>query len=99
MDLNKDSLSVDTRKDYLKNEILTKREMLSLTHRIFDPIGYTSVPLRLEIMLQKCQKLKVTWNSKLPIKIRKNFEKWKNQLNDLENIVIPSCILNDPENS
>ena len=52
-DLNEDSISTDLREDELKNGILTKRKTLSLTHRVFDPIRYTSpVTLRPKIMLQ-----------------------------------------------
>ena len=60
-DLNEDSFSIDLRKDDQKNEILTKRKKLSLTHIVFSPIECTfPVILKPKIMLQECWKLKVT---------------------------------------
>lgn len=92
-DLNKDTLSIDLREDKSDQEILTKRKILSLTHKVFDPIGYTS-PFTLlpKIMLQECWQLKISWDAELPSTIKKKFEKWKNQLTDLRNIEIPRCL-------
>ena len=99
-DLNEDLLSIGFREDDLKNEILTNWKSLFVIRRVFDPIGYTSpMTLRLIIMLQECWKLKVTLVTKLPVCIKKKFENGKNQLNDFKDIVIPRCIISDPENS
>ncbi|GFY14987.1 uncharacterized protein TNCV_235371 [Trichonephila clavipes] len=59
-DLDQDLLSVDIKVHESKNEILTKRKILSLVHKIFDPIGFTCpVTLIPKIMLQECWTLKV----------------------------------------
>ncbi|GFX75863.1 uncharacterized protein TNCV_2238351 [Trichonephila clavipes] len=69
-DLDQDLLSVDIKVHESKNEILTKRKILSLVHKIFDPIGFTCpVTLILKIMLQECWTLKVKWDSELPASI------------------------------
>ena len=49
--------------------------------------------------LQECWNLEVIWDAELPICVKKKIEKWKNQLNDLKDIVMSRCIVNDPENA
>lgn len=98
--LDQDSLSVDIKVDESRNEILTRRKILSLVHRVFDPIGYTCpVTLIPKLMLQECWKLKVSWDSDIPTAVGQKFEKWKEQLNILKTIAVPRCIIEDPETS
>ncbi|GFT60853.1 integrase catalytic domain-containing protein [Trichonephila clavipes] len=99
-DLDQDLLSVDIKVHESKNEILTKRKILSLVHKIFDPIGYTCpVTLIPKIMLQECWTLKVKWDSELPASIWQKFQKWKDQLDRLKAIAVPRCMIEDPETS
>ncbi|GFS51374.1 DUF1758 domain-containing protein [Trichonephila clavipes] len=89
-DLDQDLLSVDIKVHESKNEILTKRKILSLVHKIFDPIGFTCpVTLIPKIMLQECWTLKVKWDSELPASIWQKFQKWKDQLDRLKAIAVP----------
>ncbi|GFS58693.1 integrase catalytic domain-containing protein [Trichonephila clavipes] len=75
-DLDQDLLSVDIKVHESKNEILTKRKILSLVHKIFDPIGFTCpVTLIPKIMLQECWTLRVKWDSELPASIWQKFQK------------------------
>nr|XP_042913091.1 uncharacterized protein LOC122273094 [Parasteatoda tepidariorum] len=85
-----DTLTCDLRKLEFKDEPVTKRSILSLAHKLFDPIGFTA-PLTLipKIILQECWKIKVSWDCKLPDNIVKEFHKWKNQLFELQNVKIP----------
>ncbi|GFW45139.1 integrase_H2C2 domain-containing protein [Trichonephila clavipes] len=77
-DLDQDLLSVDIKVHESKNEILTKRKILSLVHKIFDPIGFTCpVTLIPKIMLQECWTLKVKWDSELPASIWQNSKNGK----------------------
>ncbi|GFS51141.1 uncharacterized protein TNCV_3532521 [Trichonephila clavipes] len=99
-DLDQDLLSVDIKVHESKNEILTKRKILSLVHKIFDPIGFTCpVTLIPKIMLQECWTLKVKWDSELPASIWQKFQKWKDQLDRLKAIAVPRCMIENPETS
>ncbi|GFT16055.1 integrase catalytic domain-containing protein [Trichonephila clavipes] len=99
-DLDQDLLSVDIKVHESKNEILTKRKILSLVHKIFDPIGFTCpATLIPKIMLQECWTLKVKWDSELPASIWQKFQKWKDQLDRLKAIAVPRCMIEDPETS
>ncbi|GFT48822.1 uncharacterized protein TNCV_3004011 [Trichonephila clavipes] len=99
-DLDQDLLSVDIKVHESKNEILTKKKILSLVHKIFDPIGFTCpVTLIPKIMLQECWTLKVKWDSELPASIWQKFQKWKDQLDRLKAIAVPRCMIEDPETS
>ncbi|GIZ01331.1 reverse transcriptase [Caerostris extrusa] len=83
-------LSCDFRKFRLEDEPITKRKILSLTHKIFDPIGFTCpVTLVPKIILQECWKIKVSWDTKLPENIVKMFKKFKNRIIELKKIAIP----------
>ncbi|GFV66015.1 uncharacterized protein TNCV_4086901 [Trichonephila clavipes] len=56
---------------------VTKRRILSLAHRIFDPIGFTCpITLIPKLLIQECWKIEASWDSKLQIDIeRKLVEK------------------------
>ncbi|GIY91359.1 reverse transcriptase [Caerostris extrusa] len=78
-----DTLSCDFRKFKLEDEPIPKRKILSLAHKIFDPIGFTCpVTLVPKIMLQECWKIKVSWDTKLAENIVKMFKKWKTELSN-----------------
>ncbi|XP_042909950.2 uncharacterized protein [Parasteatoda tepidariorum] len=94
-DSKKDILSIDLRDLDLiaKNQSVTKRNILSTVHKIFDPIGFTCpVTLIPKLILQECWKLKLSWDSELPSWMAKKFNKWKDQLKILNDISIPRCL-------
>ncbi|GFS52654.1 integrase catalytic domain-containing protein [Trichonephila clavipes] len=66
---------------------VTKRRIISLAHRYFDPIGFTCpVTLIPKLLIQECWKIEAAWNSKLKIDIERKFEKWKNQLTEIQDL-------------
>ncbi|GFX70606.1 integrase catalytic domain-containing protein [Trichonephila clavipes] len=69
-----DTLFISYRETELKEEV-TKRRILSLAHRIFDPIGFTC-PFTLipKLLIEECWKMETSWNSKLQIYIERKFE-------------------------
>ncbi|GFX57540.1 integrase catalytic domain-containing protein [Trichonephila clavipes] len=71
-------------------EEVTKRRIISLAHRFFDPIGF-SCPITLitELLIEESWKIETSWNSKLQIDIERKFEKWKNQLIEIQDLKIP----------
>ncbi|GFX31833.1 DUF5641 domain-containing protein [Trichonephila clavipes] len=100
-DLDQDLLSVDIKVHESKNEILTKRKILSLVHKIFDPIGFTC-PVTL-IPKNNASRVLDTQSqirdSELPASIWQKFQKWKDQLDRLKAIAVPRCMIEDPETS
>ncbi|GFX24714.1 integrase catalytic domain-containing protein [Trichonephila clavipes] len=88
--VKEDTFSISYRETESKEEV-TKRRIISLAHRYFDPIGFTC-PIT-ELLLEECWKIETSWNSKLQIDIERKFEKWKNQLIEIQDLKIPRRLL------
>lgn len=75
-------------------EKITKRTILSMAYRIYDPLG-VACPLLLcpKIILQETWADKLSWDQEVNEVIRDRFMKWVNQLEHLEKISIPRCII------
>ncbi|GFT48704.1 integrase catalytic domain-containing protein [Trichonephila clavipes] len=86
--VKEDTLSISYRETESKE--VTKRRIISLAHRYFEPIGFTCpITLITELLMQECWKIETSWNSKLQIDIERKFEKWKNQLIEIQDLQIP----------
>lgn len=87
LDTRRDTLSCDFWNFKLENTI-TKVTILSLMHKIFNPIISFTFPVILitKLFLQKCWKIKASWDSKLPNKIDQEFVKWTNKIDDFRNL-------------
>ncbi|GFT92323.1 integrase catalytic domain-containing protein [Trichonephila clavipes] len=87
--VKEDTLSISYRETESKEEV-TKRRILSLACRIFDPIGFTChFTLIPKLLIEECWKIETSWNSKLQIDIERKFERWENQLIEIQDIKIP----------
>ena len=68
-DLSGDELVVDLREavhDVQETEVLTKRRIVSIVSRIFDPIGIASpVTIQAKLLLQQLHKAKMEWDSSI----------------------------------
>ena len=82
---------------FLKTEFLTKRIVLSISSRIFDPVGVTA-PLMItpKLILRKLWEEKVPWDAKIPEVYEKQFRSWMNELTILENVEIPRWLYFTP---
>ncbi|GBM66213.1 hypothetical protein AVEN_27902-1, partial [Araneus ventricosus] len=70
--------------------VISKRLILSLVQKIFDPIGILcAVTLPPKILLQDTWKLKVGWDIELPPDVSKKFFKWVNELYLLKEVCLP----------
>lgn len=90
-----DELSCDT-KDILEveNGFLTKRSILSIANRIFDPIGFLSpVTLIPKLLMQQCWKEKISWDSKLPESVENKFKCWIKNVKYVKDICIPRRLI------
>ena len=81
---------------------LTKRKLLSVTQKVFDPVGYTApVTIIPKVILQKTWNLKLNWDDELPSSLVKPFKLWLQHLPALSRVQIPRWlnITSENENS
>ena len=70
----------------------TKRNILSITSSIFDPLGFLSpFILNAKILLQELWRRKYTWDAAIDHNLQKTWFQWTDQLSQLQNISIPRC--------
>ena len=68
----------------------TKKNLLSLTASVWDPLGLVSPFLvKPKLMFQEICKSKIGWRGRLPEDLRLKWEEWKSQLPDLAQIRLP----------
>ena len=69
---------------------LTKREMLSISSRIFDPLGLISpIVIETKILLQQLWVLGIGWDAEVPTSIQLRWRKWLQELEQASEIVFP----------
>lgn len=87
-----DMLFVDVRKLEDVSETISRRIILSTTHRVFDPIGFLApVMLCPKLLLQESWHKKMNWDEPVSPEIKNKFEKWFKHIVLLEKIKIPRC--------
>ncbi|GFR09963.1 uncharacterized protein TNCT_373021 [Trichonephila clavata] len=89
---NTDLLTCDLRNISTEiNDTCSKRQLLSISQKIFDPIGFTApVTLIPKLLMQKAWKnYKLTWDQKLPSEIVEEFKNWLASLEFLKLVQIP----------
>ncbi|GBN14931.1 Mariner Mos1 transposase [Araneus ventricosus] len=78
--------------------ILSKREILATTHKVFDPLGIACpVTLIPKLLLQRLWKLKLPWDQEVDSNSKSEFCKWLNDLKHLERLKIPRWLNCDLE--
>ncbi|GFX13456.1 integrase catalytic domain-containing protein [Trichonephila clavipes] len=72
----------------------SKRCILSVVGRIFDPIGILGpFVIKLKCLLQELWTLRVEWDSELPPKLRHKWQQWSSEAEGLTEIKIPRFYL------
>lgn len=72
------------------NGICTKRTMLSVVSRIFDPLGFLSpISLFIKLLIKKLWEIKWDWDDPAPKEIKMLWEKFENEFSLLNNTKIP----------
>ncbi|XP_035214415.1 uncharacterized protein LOC118188155 [Stegodyphus dumicola] len=98
-DLEKDSLSCKIEETFNLREPITKRKVLSITQKIFDPIGFTApITVIPKLILQETWNQKIKWDEDLPLPLSEQFGTLLNQLPLLSQIEIPRWLNIDYEN-
>lgn len=73
--------------------IVTKRVILSLTHKIFDPIGITCpIALQPKLILKSLWKEKIAWDVEIQDSRKDEFHKWIKELSLLKELEIPRSL-------
>ncbi|XP_054717257.1 uncharacterized protein LOC129226651 [Uloborus diversus] len=68
----------------------TKRFLLQVAGRIFDPIGFVApYVIRLKILIQRVWEMGLLWDQEMPQVIKKPFRQWCLELKDLSLVEIP----------
>lgn len=76
---------------------LTKRGILSVVSRVFDPCGFLCPALLLpKLLLQEAWKLHLEWDEELPADLQRRFKLWLSQLETLESVVVPRRMHHGP---
>ncbi|XP_035222075.1 uncharacterized protein LOC118194962 [Stegodyphus dumicola] len=98
-DLEKDCLSCKFEETFNLREPITKRKVLSITQKIFDPIGFTAPITAIpKLILQETWNQKIKWDEELPLHLSEQFGTWLNQLPLLSQIEIPRWLNIDYKN-
>ena len=88
--VTKDVFTFDTVK--VKEEDVTKRNILKTVASIFDPVGFVAPFLVTgKIFLQELWRLKIDWDDRITKSQYKQWEKWKGELVNLKGVTIPRC--------
>ena len=93
-DRESDTLSLKVNfSEKLDSEKVTKRSILSVAHRIFDPLGFAAPAVLFpRLLLQETWAQKLSWDQELSGDIKMKFLKWAQSLRDLSEIKVPRCL-------
>jgi len=92
-DKKEDTLAV-VNMSVVKDGVITRRTILSVAQRLFDPIGFTCpVSLCPKLLLQQCWALKGEWDEEVPDDVRKGFLRWLQDLPLLQEVKIPRWLM------
>ncbi|GFR30277.1 integrase catalytic domain-containing protein [Trichonephila clavata] len=82
--------------NFMSRKTESKRFILSVVGRIFDPIGILGpFVIKLKCLLQDLWTLGVDWDSELPPKLRHKWQQWSSEAEGLTEIKIPRFYLGD----
>ncbi|GFY52884.1 integrase catalytic domain-containing protein [Trichonephila inaurata madagascariensis] len=83
--------------DFVSKRIDTKRFILQVLGRIFDPIGFLGpFTLRIKHLMQKVWLLGVEWDESLPEDIISLWADWCEEVPQLTDFSVPRCYFSDP---
>ena len=78
---------------------VTKRVILAMAHTIFDPLGIVCpIMITSRLLLQETWGKQIFWDEEVDDNIRNRFERWVDNLQLLEEIRIPRCLLGNITN-
>ena len=93
---NDDTISVDFSSciEKGKEEILTKRKVISALNSVFDVLGISSpVMITGKLLYSEICLKKLRWDEKLPPDIEKKWKKWIQTVGRISSLTIPRCVI------
>ena len=73
---------------------LTKRNILRVIAKVFDPLGLISpVVIEMKVLFQELCKCKIGWDDELPEHLQRRWNAWCDELQKVGFIRIPRCYL------
>lgn len=82
--------NIEQTEDQEISDNLTKRSVLSLISRIFDPVGMLCpAVLPMKLVHQEAWATNLSWDATLPVEQVTRIRKWQKELNDLSRVQIP----------
>ena len=86
-------------KPCLKNNVCTKRGILSLVASVFDPLGIlTPAILEAKLIIQALWAGNIGWDDEIPVCLAKRWNDWCDRLNEIVNVSLPRWISYDERN-
>ncbi|GFW84541.1 integrase_H2C2 domain-containing protein [Trichonephila clavipes] len=83
------SLNIPDLRELMK-EVITKRNILAASHKVFDPLGITGTVLLLpKLWLQSLWKSQIGWDEEVDIKTSQDFLKGLKELEYLKHVQVP----------
>ena len=77
-------------------EKVSKRSVLSLSSKLYDPLGFVEpVAVKAKIMMQELWKHNLKWDEELPQSFKENWVKWLKELQNLTTLEIPRQYFNN----
>ena len=75
---------------------LTRRVILSVYSRIFDPLGFVQpFILQPKLIIQELCRLGLSWDDEVPVEVSKEWHKWLSGIKDIANFSFPRCVVCD----
>lgn len=86
--------------DSFRNLKATKRNILSISSRLFDPLGLLSpIVVKAKILLQELWLLKLNWDESIPLHLETAWNNFKDNLFEVDSIEIPRYVLTTKSSS
>ena len=79
---------------------VTKRTVLRVTARVYDPLGWISpILIEMKLLFQKLCQSKEDWDEKLSPDMRERYDKWMLELRKVGGIRIPRCYFRENDHT
>ena len=89
-----DTLGYTSKQFHLDNQPITKRIVLQLSSKIYDPLGYLSpITIQARIFMQELWRSGVTWDETLDQERTETWQAIAEHLQDTTDILLPRCYL------
>ena len=75
-------------------EKVTRRRILSVYSRIFDPLGFIQ-PFIFKLIIQELSRLKLLWDDEIPDSLIKDWLIWLSEITGISMYEFPRCIIKD----